>query len=95
MEVLVSSTASVMDDNVVFHDDSVVGEIRLDVVATSNCHMRRMNAEGVTLPLRPREMGGDNEFQRVRIESAMMKYSSVDGLYGLVVVFFGVDELDF
>ena len=53
-----------------------------------------MNAEGVTLPLRPREMGGDNEFQRVRIESVMMKYSSVDGLCGLGIGFTLGFELD-
>jgi hypothetical protein len=42
---------------------------------------------GVTLPLRPREVGGDKLDHRVRMESVSMKYSSV-----LNVV--GVRELD-
>lgn len=71
----------------VCHDCKVSGSMVASDVATSKFHNRRMKALGVTLPLRPREVGGDKLDHRVRMESVSMKYSSV-----LNVV--GVRELD-
>ena len=40
-------------------------------------HNSLMNLEGVTRPLWPNELGGERLFHKVRMESVMIKYSSV------------------
>ena len=40
-------------------------------------HNNLMNLEGVTRPLWPKELGGERLFHKVRMESVMIKYSSV------------------
>ena len=60
----------------------VSGSMAASDVATSKFHNRRMKAFGVTLPLRPREVGGDKLDHRVRMESVSTKYSSVLNVVG-------------
>ena len=67
----------------VCHDCKVSGSMVASDVATSKFHNRRMKALGVTLPLRPREVGGDKLDHRVRMESVSMKYSSVLNVAGV------------
>ena len=77
----------------VCHDCKVSGSMVASDVATSKFHNRRMKALGVTLPLRPREVGGDKLDHRVRMESVSMKYSSVLNVVGVRELDEVVDEV--